>query len=72
LLGEGEGAAGEEDVVIGGEQGDQAKEQAADGLKQAKSIEAQPGELRQQGFWRNQRRFAVIGRRGSRRRSSSC
>jgi len=53
-------------VVIGGEQGDQAKEQAADGLKQAKSIEAQPGELRQQGFWRNQRRFAVIGRRGRR------
>jgi hypothetical protein len=30
-------------VVIGGEQGDQAKEQAAEGLDHAKPIEARPG-----------------------------
>ncbi|MFM9101872.1 MAG: hypothetical protein ACKOPS_11300 [Cyanobium sp.] len=64
LLREGEGAAGEEDVVIGGEQGDQAKEQAADGLKQTKLIKAWPGELLQRGVWRKRRRIAVTGRRG--------
>ncbi len=43
LLGEGEGASGEIDVVIGGEQGDQTEEQAAEGLHHAKPIEAQQG-----------------------------
>ena len=42
MLGEGEGASGEGDVVIGGEQGDQTKEQAAEGLDHAKPIEARP------------------------------
>ncbi|MBM5817367.1 MAG: hypothetical protein FJ083_12520 [Cyanobacteria bacterium K_Offshore_surface_m2_239] len=66
LLGEGEGAAGEEDVVKGGEQGDQAKEEAAGGLKQAKPIEARAGELRQRRVWRKRRWFALIGWRGRR------
>ena len=39
-----EGAAGEGDVVIGGEQGDQAEHEAAQGLENAKAIEAWPGD----------------------------
>ena len=35
-----EGAAGEGDVVIGGEQGNQAEHKAAQGLEDAKAIEA--------------------------------
>jgi hypothetical protein len=43
LLLEREACAGEGDVVIGGEQGDQAEQQAADGLDEAEPIEAGPG-----------------------------
>jgi hypothetical protein len=40
------GTGGEGDVVIGGKQGDQAEEQAADGLGEADAIEAEaPGGL---------------------------
>jgi hypothetical protein len=42
LLLELEGAAGEAEVVIGGEQGDQAEHEAAQGLNDAKAIKAQP------------------------------
>jgi hypothetical protein len=35
--------SGDRDVVIGGEQGDQAEEQAADGLDEAEPIKAGPG-----------------------------
>ena len=38
-----EGAAGEVEVVIGGEQGDQAEHEAAQGLNEAKAVEAWPG-----------------------------
>jgi hypothetical protein len=40
LLLQRDGGAGEGDVVIGGEQGDQAEHEAADGLQEAKAIEA--------------------------------
>jgi hypothetical protein len=43
LLLEREAAAGDGDLVIGGEQGDQAEEQAADGLDEAEPIETGPG-----------------------------
>ena len=55
LLLEREVAAGDVDVVIGGEQGDQAEEQAADGLDEAEPIEAGPGTLRIHRFWRSRR-----------------
>ena len=38
-----EGVAGEGDVVIGGEQGNQAEHEAAKHLEDAKAIEAGPG-----------------------------
>ena len=41
MLLEVEGAAGEGDVVIGGEQGNQAEGDAAEHLENAKAIEAQ-------------------------------
>jgi hypothetical protein len=43
LLLEPEAAAGEGDVVIGGEQGDQADGKPAEGLGGAKAIESSPG-----------------------------
>ena len=43
LLGELEGAAGEGEVVIGGEQRDQAKDEASEGLGDAEAIEGEPG-----------------------------
>jgi hypothetical protein len=43
LLGELEGAAGEGDVVIGGEQCDQAKGETTEGLGEAEAIEGKPG-----------------------------
>ena len=43
LLGELEGAAGEGDVVIGGEQRDQAKGETTEGLGEAEAIEGKPG-----------------------------
>jgi hypothetical protein len=45
-------------VVIGGEQGDQAEEQAADGLDEAEPIEAGPGTLGIHRFWRSRRLLA--------------
>jgi hypothetical protein len=42
LLLELEGAAGEGDVVIGGEQGYQAKNEAAEHLEHTQAIKAQP------------------------------
>ncbi|MFM7285303.1 MAG: hypothetical protein ACKOPS_06425 [Cyanobium sp.] len=42
LLLELEGAAGEGDVVIGGEQGNQAEGDAAEHLEHAQAIKAQP------------------------------
>jgi hypothetical protein len=42
LLLELEGAAEEGDMVIGGEQGDQAEGEAAEHLQDAEAIEAQP------------------------------
>ena len=38
MLLDGEAAAGEGDVVIGGEQGDQAEDKAADGLDEADMV----------------------------------
>ena len=46
MLGEWETLAGDGDVVIRGEQGDQAENQAHEGLKDPRRIEAQPAELR--------------------------
>jgi hypothetical protein len=42
LLGDGEVAPGEGEVVIGAEQGDQAEGEAADGLGEAEAIEGGP------------------------------
>ena len=36
--------AGEGDVVIGGEQGDQAEDDTADGLGETEAVEAEPPE----------------------------
>ena len=44
MLLEVEGAAGERDVVIGGERGDQDEHEAAQGLEDAKPVEAWPGD----------------------------
>ena len=46
LLLEGDVAAGECDVVIGGEQGDQAEDETADGLGQTEPVETGPGARR--------------------------
>jgi len=43
LLLDGDGDACEVDVVIGGEQGDQAENEAADGLSQTEPIKGWPG-----------------------------
>ncbi len=44
MLLEVEAAAGKGEVVIGGEQGDQAEHEAAQGLEDAKPVEAWPGD----------------------------
>jgi hypothetical protein len=44
LLGDGDVAPCEGEVVIGGEEGDQAKSEAADGLGEAEPIETEPVE----------------------------
>ena len=41
-----EAAAGDGDVVIGGEQGDQAEDETADGLGQTEPVEAEAFETR--------------------------
>ena len=43
LLGDGDVAPGEGEVVIGGEEGDQAEGKAADGLGETEAIEGGPG-----------------------------
>jgi hypothetical protein len=53
LLLDADGAAGEVDVVIGGKQGDQTKDQAAAGLDGTEVIEAGPGAQWCRQFWRN-------------------
>ena len=58
LLFELDACAGDRDVVIGGKQGDQAEQQAADGLEEAEPIEAGPGLLRVPRFWRSRRWLA--------------
>jgi hypothetical protein len=60
LLWERDACAGEGDVVIGGEQGDQAEQQATDGLQPAEPIKAWPGRLRIHRFWRS--RSGLAGR----------
>ena len=42
LLGDGDGAPDDGEVVIGGEEGDQAKSEATDGLGEAEPIETEP------------------------------
>jgi hypothetical protein len=42
LLGDGDGAPGEGEVVIGGEEGDQAKSEATNGLGETEPIETEP------------------------------
>jgi hypothetical protein len=44
LLGDGDVAPGEGEVVIGGEEGDQAKSKATNGLGEAEPIETEPVE----------------------------
>jgi hypothetical protein len=45
LLLEGDIAAGEGDVVIGGKQGDQAEDETAEGLSQTEPVEAEAVEI---------------------------
>jgi hypothetical protein len=45
LLLDSEAAAGDGDVVIGGEQGNQAEDKAAKGLGQTEPVKTGPGEL---------------------------
>ena len=53
MLLEADGGVGEGDVVIGGEQGDQAEHEATDGLQETKAIEGEPPKTRGWGgFWR--------------------
>jgi hypothetical protein len=42
LLGDGDGAPGDGEVVIGGKQGDQAKSEATDGLGETEAVETEP------------------------------
>ncbi len=44
MLLEREAVVGEGDVVIGGEQGDQAEDEATERLNEAKAVEAWPGD----------------------------
>ncbi|MFN9631195.1 MAG: hypothetical protein ACK59A_13335 [Cyanobacteriota bacterium] len=46
LLLELERVAGDGDAVIGGEESDQAKDEAASGLGEAEAIKARPGKVR--------------------------
>jgi hypothetical protein len=50
LLLEADALAGEGDVVIGGEQGDQAEDKAADSLVEAEAVEAEAPEALVLGF----------------------
>jgi hypothetical protein len=44
LLGDGDVAPDDEEVVIGGEEGDQAKSEATDGLGETEPVETKPAE----------------------------
>ena len=44
MLGDGDGAPGDGEVVIGGKQGDQAEGKATDGLGEAEPIETNPAD----------------------------
>ena len=44
MLGDGDVAPGDGEVVIGGEEGDQAKSEATDGLGETEPIETEPVE----------------------------
>ena len=57
-----EGVAGEGDVVIGGEQGNQAEGDAAEHLEHTQAIKAQPAAGRWCGFWRIRRLRSAVGR----------
>ena len=67
MLLEEEGAPGEGDVVIGGEEGDQAEGEATDGLGEAEAVEPEEAEAslgvqKILGVWRRRRWFAAGGR----------
>jgi hypothetical protein len=64
LLGNGDVAPGECEVVIGGKEGDQAKGEAADRLGETEAIEAGPRRGCCWQFWRNRRLLAVGWRPG--------
>ena len=61
MLGEGEDVAEEVDVVIGGEQGDQAEDQAAQGLEDPGAIKPNPGGVQIGQVWRKLRWVGVAG-----------
>jgi hypothetical protein len=61
LLGEGEDVAEEVDVVIGGEQGDQAEDQADQGLEDPGSIHPKQGGVQIGQVWRKLRWVGVAG-----------
>jgi hypothetical protein len=64
LLGDGDVAPGEGEVVIGGKQGDQAEGEAADRLGETEAIEAGPRRGCCWQFWRNRRLLAAGWRPG--------
>ena len=66
MLGDGDGAPGDGEVVIGGKQGDQAEGKATDGLGEAEPVkpegaDASLGAQKIPRVWRKRRRFAVRG-----------
>ncbi len=58
LLGDGEDAPGEGEVVIGGKESDQAQGKAAEGLGETEAIETGPGAGSYKEFWRRWGFFA--------------
>ena len=64
MLGDGDVAPGEGEVVIGGKEGDQAKGEAADRLSETEAIEAGPRRGCCWQFWRNRRLLAAGWRPG--------
>jgi len=58
LLGNGDCTPGDGDVVIGGEQRDQAENEAADGLGEAKAVKAWAGDEYCWPVWRSRRLLA--------------
>ena len=64
MLVDGDVAPGEGEVVIGGEEGDQAEGEAADGLGETEAIEVGPRRGCCWQFWRNRRLLAAGWRPG--------